>query len=263
MKDKISRRNFLGKTAKVVAGITVIGLARKALAERLNIICNYSLPMTYIKANHVNGATEEYDIGKDSLFVGGMVDPPAIDFYFQTNMSPPHDKLSTNARGPNSMSEFYARIEGRGISGSVNANLEFSIFDDGQGNFDWKNFRVELYNENDISNLANKIAEYDAYDLVSGAVSMPTLSVHNGLSYQLKIIPSNMADIKRDSPSDKKVNLEDLVSMFIKRKEGLICTPENIWCEYHDINRSGSVDPNDVSYLGSEWLWDGSDPNTW
>jgi hypothetical protein len=37
----------------------------------------------------------------------------------------------------------------------------------------------------------------------------------------------------------------------------------NVWLDYADIDRGGTVDYADLALFATEWLWDANDPSTW
>lgn len=222
--------------------VAVVGV--EVLADSLDIICNSSLAMTYVSAKHNVGATEGYDASMDVSFLQGP--SPAIDFYFQNA----NGNFKTDAKGPNSTTDFYIRIEGRGLSVNIDANLDFSIWANGEGNFDWKNLIVELCDDGIIGSTATLIGTYDGHDLADGLVSIPALTIQNGLSYQLIIKPRHYADIN----GDQYVRLEDLANISLNWQRN-DCSPANTHCDYSDIDRDGGVNINDLVIEAENWLW--------
>jgi hypothetical protein len=217
-------------------------------AEYFRIRCTSGLGSPSIRLGQVNGATEGPDGNYDAHYPPSPV-TPRIDFYFQN----PYGWFMIDARGPYSTTDFYARIEGVRIPGSmnVNANLSFSIYNDGQGNFAWKNLIVELYNNGDIQDPNNLIAVHDGYDLVAGSVSFSELTIINGLSYQLLIKPRNYADLDLNGI----VNWKDLSKFSLYWKTG-DHDANDVWADYGDIDRNGIVDYNDLGIFSRQWLWD-------
>jgi hypothetical protein len=245
------------KKENLVRGILLITAfvlgGANAKAEYFRVKCNSGIGSPSIRLGHVNGATEGPDGNYDAMYPPSPV-TPRIDFYFQN----PYGWFMIDARGPHSTTDFYARIEGVSIPGSVNANLIFSIYNDGQGNFAWKNLIVELYNNGDIQDSNNLIAVHDGYDLVAGSVIFSELNVSNGLSYQLLINPRNYADLDLNGI----VNWKDLSKFSLYWKTG-DHDANDVWADYGDIDRNGIVDYNDLDIFSRMWLWDANDPNTW
>ncbi len=175
---------------------------------------------------------------------------PTIDFYSKTDFG----NYSWDARGPNSTTDFVLEISGRGLGAStktVNINAYFDPAMD-EGNFDWKNLIVELYNEGDMNNPTNRLGVYDGHRLVNGTQSIPQLDVHEGLSYQLVVKPRNYADLDLNN----KVNFKDqaiLANQWQATGQG----EESTWGNYTNINRdpAGNVGMDDLSIFVNEWLW--------
>jgi hypothetical protein len=151
-------------------------------AEYFRVKCSSGIGSPSIRFGYVDGATEGADGNYDALYPPSPV-TPRIDFYLQNS----GNDYMVDARGGDSISDFYARIDGVSITGTVNADLSFSLYDNGQGNFEGKDFNVELYNASDYTNPNNLIASYDIYDLINGYNSFPELNITTGLSYQLVI----------------------------------------------------------------------------
>jgi hypothetical protein len=244
----------LNRVGRILLSIAISLGAPNAKAEYFRVKCNSGIGSPSIRLGHVNGATEGPDGNYDARYPPYPLGMTYIAFYFQN----PYGWFMIDARGPNSTTDFYARIEGVLIPGSVNANLIFSIYNDGQGNFAWKNLIVELYNNGDIQDPNNLIAFHDGYDLVAGSVSFSELNVSNGLSYQLLIKPRNYADL----------DLNGIVNWKDFSKFSLYWKTENhdandVWADYADIDRNRAVDYNDLGIFSAEWLYDANDPNTW
>lgn len=243
-------------TGKVLVSCVILlgGLVGAIRADEYNILCNGDgVPQTFIQAVQTDGAKEPGtgNDGKDSFFMKAP-SYTAIDFYLR-NVD---GDYSGDSRGPDSTSDFYARIEGRGISGSINANLVTQIWDpSGEGSFDWKNLVIELYNSGDVNIPANKIETYDGHDLADGTTSFQALTIQNGLCYQLLIKPRHYADLD----FNQEINFKDFayIGLFWKREDA---NSVNFWNDYSDIDRNTITDFNDLSYISSDWLWT-QDPN--
>jgi len=151
-------------------------------AEYFRVKCTSGIGSPSIRFGYTDGATENADGNYDALYPPSPV-TPRIDFYLQNS----GNNYMVDARGGDSITDFYARIDGVSITGITNADLSFSLYDNGQGNFDGKDFAVKLYNASDYTNPTNLIAAYDIYDLIDGYESFPELNITTGLSYQLVI----------------------------------------------------------------------------
>lgn len=151
-------------------------------AEYFRVKCTSGIGSPSVRFGYVDGATEGADGNYDALYPPSPV-TPRIDFYLQNS----GNDYMVDARGGDSISDFYARIDGVSITGTVNADLSFSLYDNGQSNFDGKDFNVELYNASDYTNPNNLIASYDIYDLINGNENFPELNITTGLSYQIVI----------------------------------------------------------------------------
>jgi hypothetical protein len=166
--------------------------------------------------------------------------------------------LGKQTNNANSTSNFMVEVNGRNMPGLQNVNLEIKLSASyNENNFTWKNLVVELYNSGDINDPANRLGVYDAKDLASGKVVMPTLQVSEGLSYQLVIKPRNYADFNLD-------NSVDLADLAILSENWLSADPNefNTWDEYTDIDRNGTVGISDLVIFVSQWLFKGVDPGT-
>ena len=209
------------------AGAIVSFLSGDANADNFNVTCQYINPLTgktvikYVQSSQETGATEGYDPTHDATFTNGS--SPTVDFFIRNSTG----DYKKDARDPNSTSDFYARIEGRGFNGP--ANLEFTI-DRDEGNFDWKNLIVELYNDGDVNDPNNKMGVYDGHDLVNGSVSFPTLTITNGLSYQILTKPRHCADLTLN----QKIDANDL-SKIKQNWLRVDCNAANQWCDYANI----------------------------
>ena len=135
-------------------------------------------------------------------------------------------------------------------------NFQFTDFG-GENNFSWKNLVVELYDSNSIHDSNNLLGVFDAHDVANGDVNFPTLSVNNGLSYQLVVRPRNYADLNLDN----KVNFLDKAILGNAWQNG-DANSSNGWEHYSDIDRNHDVNFNDLKILTEEWLFHGCDPNT-
>lgn len=151
-------------------------------AEYFRVKCTSGTNSPSIRLGYVEGATEGEDGNYDALYPPSPV-TPRIDFYLESS----DNDYMLDSRGSDSISDFYAKILGVSITGTTTGELSFSLYDDGQGNFDEKDFVVKLYNASDYTNPGNMIAAYDIYDLISGYESFPELEITTGLSYQLVI----------------------------------------------------------------------------
>lgn len=195
----------LGLVRKLIVGAGAVAslFSGNVKADNFNAKCKYINPSTgtqVIKAvqfSQISGATEGDDPSYDVSFLAGPT--PTVDFFIRNYIG----DYGKDARGPNSTSDFYARVEGRGLSESITANLYFSKYID-ENNFSWKNLIVELYNEGDVNNPANRLAIADGMDLVNKTASLPALTIHNGLSYQMIVKPRNYADLDFNQKVDFK-----------------------------------------------------------
>jgi hypothetical protein len=195
--------------------------------------------------------------GKDGYDARFLASPnsPAVDAWAKVSFDPYF--LSRQMNNANSTSNYLIEVNGRNLAGPENVNLGIQMFPiNGEDNFTWKNLVVELYNAGDIKDPANKLGVYDAKDLASKKIIFPTLSVTEGLSYQIVVKPRNYADFNLDN----KVNIEDL---GILSEHWLSPDPNetNTWEEYTDIDRDGTVGLEDLSIFVSQWMFDGGDPN--
>ena len=244
-----------GKTLGRIVAIGLVTGGGTTNGEYLDIICSSSLPLAYVEAGHVNGAKEpgKGPDGKDATFPSNPSNP-RIDFYLVNN----DGNFTVDARDPYSTSDFYARIEGVGIpGGSITANLSASIWDpSGEGNFDWKNLVIELYDNGVIGSTANKIGTYDGHDLAAGSTSLPELTIQNGLCYQLIIKPRHNADLDLN----QRIGLGDLKGLVGLYWLAPGAGPGNRWNNLTDIDRDTITNLNDFGFIEYDWLWE-QDPN--
>jgi hypothetical protein len=193
--------------------------------------------------------------GYDASFLASP-NSSAVDAWAKVSFNPYF--LYRQANNANSTSNFLVEVSGRGLGGPENVNLQFQmnpIYQ--QNNFTWKNLVVELYNNGDIKDPANRLGVYDAKDLVSKKIIFPTLSVTEGLSYQIVVRPRNYADYNLD-------NSVDIADLAILSEHWLSADPNetNTWEEYTDIDRDGAVGISDLAIFVSQWLFKGVDPDT-
>lgn len=254
----MKRKKSSFSRAGLATGATVVYLllgGTDVNADSYNVLLTANgVNPTYIQAKNQSGAKEpgKGPDSKDSTF---SKDPAnsAIDFFLQNS----DGDFTVDAREPNSTSDFYARIEGRGIPGTIDANLASQISEP-EGNFDWKNIVIELYNSGNISNPSNRIGIYDGHDWANGSVSLPTLTIQNGLCYQLLIRPRHMADLD----FNQRIGFGDfsVVGLYWFNQDA---SSSNRWNKLSDIDRSGATDFNDLSHItgiAGDWLWV-QDPN--
>jgi hypothetical protein len=195
------------------------------------------------------------DNSYDAIFIDSPYDS-SVDIWARVSFG--ENRLKRQVDNADSTSNYLVEVNGRSLGGSENVNLQFEMFPTwGENNFTWKNLVVELYNSGDIKDKANLLGVFDAEDLVSKRIVMPTLSVNEGLSYQIVVKPRNKADFNLD-------NLVNLTDLGILGKHWLSTDPNaaNGWGEYTDIDRDGTVGLTDLTNLVNQWMFKGADPNT-
>ena len=174
------------------------------------------------------------------------------------------NKLKEKVIGANDTEsqEMYAEI----FSGTPGDEYwAFDILD--TNDFDWKNIIAHRYGEGGVSN-PNAIPE-DTFDVWymdgKGWFQSGSFSISSGDYDRWEFEQFNHADLNRD----KKVNgLDYAIFSNEWKKSGarfgsnIGSAPDDLGA-YADIDRSGTVDFNDLDYFTIEWLWDANDPNTW
>lgn len=252
---------FVKDNAKV--GAMIIGLSAgvyfvgkttpKAYGGELRVY-NRSDVVTYGNSylKHIEGATESYDNGMDSEW---LESPNTLQIYsYNPNCLPTTDKLSTDARDSNSLTTFNLELYNKGFQGTANNYLRFRIYDN--NNFEWKNiFLCGANDSNDvIADVKNLIAvgggTFGRYDLpdVQGS--------QTGVYDKRKIIPKNHADLNRDN----KVNFKDYAIYANEWQNSGSRFGSNVGSDpndlgaYADIDRTGTVDYEDLGYMTDEWL---------
>jgi hypothetical protein len=184
--------------AVIVSSVWALGV-NTADAGGLNIKVVPQNPITKSQVNlgHITPATEGWDGGSDYRF-NNSSPSPAIDIISKVEYDPYY--LGGNYKGANSTSNYLVWVSGRGLESSEDVNLIFQFYNANyENNFTWKNLIIELYNAGDINDPANRLGVYDAKDLASKKIIFPTLSVTEGLSYQLVVKPRNYADFNLDN----------------------------------------------------------------
>ena len=102
---------------------------------------------------------------------------------------------------------------------------------------------------------SNRIGIYDGHDLADGSTSFPSLTIQNGLCYQLIIKPRHNADLDLN----QKIDYGDFALI---RLYWLLsgAGPSNRWNNLADIDRDTITNLNDLFFIGYDWLWT-QDPN--
>jgi hypothetical protein len=248
--------NFINRAVMgaIVASVLALGVNANAGGIRIKFFPENNIGWSIVDLGQIANALD----GKDRYDVNFLGSPysSAVDAWAKVSFEPYFLQRQTN--NAKSTCNYLIEINGRNLAGPENVNLDIQMFPiNGEDNFTWKNLVVELYNAGDIKDPANKLGVYDAKDLVSKKIVMPTLSVTEGLSYQLVVKPRNYADFNLDN----KVNIEDL---GILSEHWLSADPNqfNTWDEYTDIDRDGTVGLSDLAIFVSQWLFKGVDPGT-
>jgi hypothetical protein len=225
--------------------------SNKANAGCLYIQGNAQVNNASVIVNHVDGATEGYDMKNNYDVVYLLPQQPYIDFYSEINdiNDPNHldvTKLKRDSRPSESMSTIYTKIGGVGLPDQTDFKLSPSIsLAWGQNNFSWKNIIGELYNNGDVNDSNNLLGVYDMKHMDKIDAKIP-LVIDNGLSYQLLIKFFNHADFNRDRLIDK----EDF-KIFAQNwgRTGIVkgSDPNNLG-DYADISDIYDKNGNLVSY---------------
>jgi hypothetical protein len=251
--------NNINRTVIAVIVASVLALGTNVIAGGMQIRF-YPENVDSVGGCHVDiGQTTKALDGRDGYDVDFLATPysSAVDAWMKVSFDPYF--LSRQTNNANSTCNYLVEVNGRNLGGPENVNLDFQLFPIGslkENNFTWKNLVVELYNAGDITDPANRLGVFDAKDLVSKKIIFPTLSVTEGLSYQLVVKPRNYADFNLD-------NSVDVADLAILSEHWLSADPNetNTWDEYTDIDRNGTVGLEDLSILVSQWMFDGGDPN--
>jgi hypothetical protein len=281
MKEKI--RNFIGGLEKTLKScktywkeiVTAIALPfifnSNVNAGTLNTRCNSSINRPNVSAQHITGATENYDTAYDAVYLQGP--DPRICFYSKTLSLPPEDRLKKDAHPPESMTPFNIEISGSGLSAPENAELVPSFSYYLGDNFSWKNIIGELSQRVDDGNGGYKyalIGNYDIKNLVSSAKTIP-ISINNGITQGDVFFPShkldynfyNHADFNRDRRIDG-LDFEILRDNFGRNNEtdpntfgDYVGSEPNNFNAYADINRSGTVDFDDLDIFKTYFRFPG------
>ena len=215
------------------------------------------------------GATESFDLGKDISYLGGP--SPILQVYSVNNNCDPN-KLSTEAKDINSTTPDNLELVNNGFTGS-RTNILTTIIKD-PNNLEWKNIFLGDANnsENPVADIKHLvytsgkfINDYPSGEFVLGTLQGTTTGVYDWR----KIMYFNHADLNRD----KKVNFKDYAIYAWNFGKDNISDPNrfgsyvgkdvNDLGAYADIDRSGSVDVNDLDKFSQEWLWDANDSSTW
>jgi hypothetical protein len=249
--------NTINRTVMGAIIASVLALGANVDAGQLRIMFvpeNVEVGRSRVQLGQISLANDGHD-GYDSRSLSSPYDS-AVDTWAKVSFDPYF--LSNQINHANSTSNYLVEINGRNMPGPQNVNLEFLMYPiGGENNFTWKNLVIELYNSGDINDPANKLGVYDAKDLVSKKTIFPTLSVTEGLSYQLVVKPRNYADFNLD-------NSVDIADLAILSEHWFSADPNetNTWEEYTDIDRDGTVGLSDLATFVSQWLFKGVDPDT-
>ena len=242
----------------------------------LNTRCVSSFTRPRVSVIHETGAREPeegYDNGVDVLFNGNQ-NPPTIDIYSKINFDP--YRLMVDSRPSTSMTTITAEISGR-LGGILpepqDAQLQFSFYPYKEDNFFWKNIIGELSQRVDDGNGGYKYALIDNYDiknLVNSATTIP-ISINNGITQGDKFFPShkldysffNHADLNRDRRIDG-LDFEIFKENFGRNNEtdpntfgSYVGSEPNNYNAYADINRSGTIDNNDLNIFKTYFRFPG------
>lgn len=217
-----------------------------------------------------DGASEGYNPGSPDLDATSSGLPPIAPPGATRLVSViPGHELSTDTRDSNSMTDFTVQAETIGVNIGEDNYWHFSISEDTGDSFYWKNIFAERYGTDDINDPNNAkdivdvtyISDNDVDSIGQGWVISGTVPVTEGVFDQFRIKFYNHADLNRD----KKVSLKDF-AIFANnwQRTGIdIGSNPNNLDDYADIDRSGTVDVNDLADFCFEWLWDADDPSTW
>lgn len=217
----------------------------------------------------ISGATENYDFGKDFSYLHGP--SPTLQIYAVNNNCDPN-KLSTEAKDINSTTDDNLELVNNGFSG-FRTNILTPIIRD-SNDLEWKN--IFLGDVNNSENIVTDI-KYVVYssgkfinDCPYGEITLGTLEgTQTGVYDKRKIMFFNHADLNRD----RKVNNLDFAVWSNEFGKNTTTDPNRFGTKvgsdpndlgaYADIDKSGTVDYNDLSLFSTKWLWDANDPNTW
>lgn len=242
VKKSFVKGNMLGFIVKVLLGAgSLVGIADGSVDE-LYIIGDVASTgqQVYVQNEHDNGATEAYDVGKDSQFLEGPL-ASHVNFYSNNPSSTPN-RLSADVRGLESMTTYSNEFEGVNLAAPTNIDLIFYT----NGGFPEINIVQRL---TDVAD--NTIEIYDAKTLASHYPNSPfSITVDNGITRKLKTEFYATADINIDG----KVDLTDFA--FISKNWAKSVSQADIYNpdSFSDINRDGTVDIIDLCQMAAQWL---------
>ena len=194
---------------------------------------------------HVTGATEGWDNSLDVSYLEGPT--PIMDNYSKTTI-PGHERLKRDARPPESMTTYTIENSGRGLSGTENADLEFTVeTSSGENNFENKNIIGVL--ERHIVPSPSEL--YDIKHLANTSTTIP-IEVENGLSNTLYVEFYAKSDLNFDGI----VNMGDFAILANNWARTGITEYNPTTCpgNYADINRDGNIDVDDLAEMCEQWL---------
>jgi len=262
------------KYAVMIGATALYGLSGETAKGGTLVISNMGSNQsgTDMITQHILGATENYDNGKDARWFNSS---NKLQIYsVNNNCLPDTNTLSTDARDQNSTTVFNDELYNNGFSGVTNNFLRFTMID--SNDFEWKNMFL-----GDTNNSESLVGDIKSIIYNSGKIKfghpygdfqLGTLQgSQTGVYDRRKVMFFNHADLNRD----KKVDLKDFAILGNVWKDSNEIDPDpnrfgsyvgkdvNDLGAYADIDRNGIVDLEDLGIYCSEYLWDADDPNTW
>lgn len=207
---------------------------------------------------HRDGAEEMYD-GYDFPWSNAPPDPS--DRWLKIYSDPYGEELDGDERPINSTTPVHLKL--KVVKNPVTSPNKIKIYVMDYTNFTWENIIAEQYglgNVNEPNDIKSSydVKQYEGQSIwLDELVNQPPDVVYD--NWMIRFY--NHADLNRDG----KVDMKDysIWAMNFGRTDTMPRNNANDLGAYSDIDRSGTVDCNDLSLFSGEWLWDANNPNTW
>jgi len=229
VKEKISRRNFLGRLGKAFLGVGLVGkvFESEAKANALNIEGEpeITIPPTNTSNStiaHYNGMTEGFD-GSEGSYLESP--EPAIDVYIRMPegfFPDGKSRASFDLRGAESMTNVNYEITGRGLPNPVQTDLNVIIEEIlGENNMVNKKVIGKLYQRVDDGHGGfnyNHVGTYDLWNMHESGQKI-NLTVSEGITRGQDFFPSHKLEISfyntnvADFNNDGDVNFKDYATL--------------------------------------------------
>jgi hypothetical protein len=263
---------FPGNVSKDVPGINLknrwlyLLLSLVIFCDNVNgkYLCVYNMGTTTgvggsnMTIRHISGAEEMYD---KTDFPWSNALPNPEDRWLKIYSDPYGVELDGDSRPVNSTTPIHLKLSVVKNPVTSPNKLKFYITD--YTNFTWKNIIAEQYGLGDVNEPNDIKASYDVKQSVGQSIWLNELvNQYPDVVYDNWMIRFyNHADLNRD----QKVDFKDYAiwAMNYGRTNTMPRDNTNDLGAYADIDRSGTVDCNDLSLFSGEWLYNADNPNTW